>query len=132
MRVLKRKVYAETVSSTAERERKTPYFSVGYKGHLPGLGGYDLAHTILLRHRADGAEVPHWVDELLSGRIESRHIINFKWAFFLCGLKSAGHTRPDSVHIEILRDGDGRDTEIGMATGVLVLLGGASEFESGR
>jgi len=86
MRVLKRKVYAEAMSSTAEKERNTSYFSVGYEGHLPGLGGYDLAAAILLGLGADGAKVPHWVDEFLSGGIESRHIINFKWAFFLCRL----------------------------------------------
>ena len=132
MRVLKRKAYAGTVSSTVEKGREVAYFSVGYERHLPRLGGYDLADPILLGDGADGAEVSHWVDEFLSGRIECRHIINFKWPLFLCGLKRAGYTCPHGVHIKFFRHGDGRDAEIGMATGVLVLLGRASRFERRR
>lgn len=129
---MKRNVYAESDERDNIEEQNMSYFSIGNERHLPSLRRYDLAETILFGLGTDGAEVPHWIHEFLSGGIESRDIINFKRAFFLRGLKYARYARPDGVHIEFVCNVDGQNAEIGVATGVLVLFGRARMFQRGR
>ena len=126
---MKRNVYAESDEPNHIEERNKSYFSVGNKRHLPSLGRYDLADAILFGFGTDGAEVPHWIHEFLSGGIESGCIINSKRALFLRGLESARYARSDGVHIEFLCNVDGQNAEIGVATGVLVLFGRASMLQ---
>lgn len=118
----------EVMSPTASKKRNLSYFSVGNEGHLPCLRRYDLADAILFGLGTDGAEVSHRVDEFLGGGIESRRIIDFKRTLFLCRLEHARYTRPDGVHFEFLCNVDRRNAEIGVATGVFVLVGRTSIF----